>query len=96
MFEEEKEEEECSSDCDFEGRLTFINGCKFLSNVSDGGENRYIKVCNDLGIKYHVEAIAFDRWGRPILGRKMVGFYIDKDFKDFQLFWNKLKERKGV
>ena len=37
MFEEEKEEEECSSDCDFEGRLTFINGCKFLSNVSDGG-----------------------------------------------------------
>ncbi|PGF05184.1 hypothetical protein [Bacillus toyonensis] len=79
-----------------EGRVTIINGCRYLTNVSDGGENRYIELCNELGIKHHVEAMAYDRFDRPILGMTMVGFYIDKDFKDFQGFWNKLKERKGV
>ncbi|MGF2715828.1 hypothetical protein ACQUY5_26915 [Bacillus cereus] len=79
-----------------ENSRTVINGCKFLSNVSDGGENRFIEVCNQLGIKYHVEAIAYDRWGRPILGMQMVGFYVEKQFNDFTGFWNRLKELKGV
>ncbi|PHE64441.1 hypothetical protein COF68_06280 [Bacillus toyonensis] len=72
-----------------------INNCSFLTNLSGGIEQRYKRVCKELGIKYHVENKAYDRHGRRIEDPDYVGFFIEQSLENLEKFWKRMNELYG-